>query len=158
MVPPQYPAAPQPPAQHPQAGYAAQHPQAGYPPAGYPQAGYPQAGYPQAGYPQAGYAAGYPGYPGYSAYPPPRRTNTLAIASLVCSVLGFTTGVSAIAGVICGHMALSQIPRTGEEGRSLAIAGLVIGYGVLALGLLVLVGWLLFVVALGIGTVTATQT
>jgi hypothetical protein len=74
----------------------------------------------------------------------------------VCSVLGFTTGLTAIAGIVCGHMALSQIRRTGEEGRSLAIAGLVIGYGVLAIGLVLFVGWLL-IVAVSIGTVTTSN-
>lgn len=30
--------------------------------------------------------------------------------------------------MICGHIALSQIKRSGESGRGLAIAGLIIGY------------------------------
>ena len=63
----------------------------------------------------------YPPY-GYPAYGYPPRTNTLAIVALVCSVL------FAPLGIVFGHMSLSQIKRTGEEGRGLAIAGLVMGY------------------------------
>jgi hypothetical protein len=40
-------------------------------------------------------------------------------------------------GVILGHLALQQIKRTGQEGRGLAIAGLVIGYAAIALTLLI---------------------
>jgi hypothetical protein len=46
----------------------------------------------------------------------------MAIAALVASLL-----LSPL-GVIFGHISLSQIKRTGEDGRGLAIAGLVIGY------------------------------
>jgi hypothetical protein len=66
-----------------------------------------------------------------TAVPP---TNGLAIASLVLSLVGLGTFVTAIAGVITGHVALGQIERTGQGGRSLARAGLVIGYIVIALG------------------------
>ncbi|WP_427007514.1 DUF4190 domain-containing protein [Pseudarthrobacter sp. H2] len=52
----------------------------------------------------------------------PARTNTLAIAAFVSSfIIGMT-------GVILGHIALTQIKTTGEGGRGLAIAALVIGY------------------------------
>lgn len=50
------------------------------------------------------------------------RTNTLAIVSLVT---GF---FCAIAAVITGHLAMAQIKRTGENGKGLALAGLVLGY------------------------------
>ena len=48
--------------------------------------------------------------------------------SLVASLIGLVSGVGFIVGIICGHLALSQIKKTGEEGRGLAIAGLIIGY------------------------------
>jgi peptidyl-prolyl cis-trans isomerase B (cyclophilin B) len=70
-----------------------------------------------------------PPYAGYG-YPQPRPTNTLAIASLVCAF------VFAPLGILFGHMSLSQIKKTGEEGRGLAVAGLVIGYVVTALTIL----------------------
>ena len=56
----------------------------------------------------------------------PVRTSGLAIASLVLSLLG---PVGCIPAVICGHIALSQIRKsTGLSGRGLALAGVIIGY------------------------------
>ena len=60
------------------------------------------------------------GTPGYGPVAP--RTNTLSIVALVT---GF---FCAVAAVITGHIALSQIKRSGEAGRGMAIAGLVLGY------------------------------
>ena len=51
------------------------------------------------------------------------KTNTLAIVSLVLSIIGVHLG-----GIITGHIALGQIKRTGETGRGLALAGTIIGY------------------------------
>jgi hypothetical protein len=48
--------------------------------------------------------------------------------------------VGSILAVIFGHIALSQIRHTGQGGRGLAIAGLVLGYVGLALFLLVIFG------------------
>jgi Domain of unknown function (DUF4190) len=73
----------------------------------------------------AGYPAPYPTQapsPQYAGYPQPRPTNGMAIASLVASLL------VAPLGIIFGHISLSQIKRSGEDGKGLAIAGLVIGY------------------------------
>lgn len=72
----------------------------------------------------------------YPPYPPPRppQTNALAIASLICAFL------FAPLGIVFGHLSLSQIKRSGEEGRGLAVAGLVIGY-------LVTIGTILALVA-----------
>jgi peptidyl-prolyl cis-trans isomerase B (cyclophilin B) len=46
----------------------------------------------------------------------------MAIAALVCSLF------CAPLGIIFGHIARSQIKRSGEGGRGLALAGLIIGY------------------------------
>jgi Domain of unknown function (DUF4190) len=70
----------------------------------------------------------------YQGYPPaPQKTNTLAIIALVASFF------ISLAGVIMGHIALGQIKRTGEGGRGLAIAALVIGYASMAIGLVVFI-------------------
>ncbi|MEY4000730.1 MAG: hypothetical protein RLZZ626_1085 [Actinomycetota bacterium] len=53
----------------------------------------------------------------------PARTNTLAIIALATSVFGIS-----LAGIICGHIALSQIKRTGEQGQGMALAGVILGY------------------------------
>ena len=50
-----------------------------------------------------------------------RRTNTLAILSLVAAF------VASFVGVVLGIVALLQIRRSGEAGRGLAIAAIVIG-------------------------------
>ena len=64
------------------------------------------------------------------------KTNVLAIISLVTSIIGFT-----LVGIITGHIGLSQIKKTGEQGRGLAIAGLIIGYLSIFLVLLWLVAF-----------------
>src|SRR4051794_21207180 len=58
---------------------------------------------------------------------PTAQTSGLAIASLVCGILGWcTAGISALAGLILGIMALSKIKNSQGRlsGRGLAIAGI----------------------------------
>lgn len=59
---------------------------------------------------------------------PQQRTNGLAIGSLITGILGFFILLTSPVAVILGHMSLSKIKKTGENGRGLAIAGLVLGY------------------------------
>ncbi|AXH34745.1 DUF4190 domain-containing protein [Humibacter sp. BT305] len=86
------------------------------------------------------------GAPGYSmpaaaaqatVYPPQRRTSLLAVLTLVFGILGF-----GVVPVVTGHIALSQLKRTGEDGRGLALAGLILGYVTLAGWVLALLAWL----------------
>ena len=89
--------------------------------------------------------------PPYGAYPPPpydpygyprpRPTNGMAIASLICAF------VFAPLGIIFGHVSLSQIKRTGEEGHGLAIAGLIISYLITIGTVVVLAAAVLFTIA-----------
>ena len=76
-------------------------------------------------------------YQAYQAYPLVRPTNGLAIAALVCGVAQFVVWITFIPAIICGHLALRQIRRTGEQGGGLALAGLILGYvgGALLIGL-----------------------
>jgi Domain of unknown function (DUF4190) len=75
--------------------------------------------------PRGGY--GYlPDQGGYG-YQPVAGTNGMAIASFVCSLVGYSCGVGLILGVIFGFVALSQIKRSGQNGRGMAIAGIIIG-------------------------------
>jgi hypothetical protein len=57
------------------------------------------------------------------------QTNGLAVASLVASMV-WMWWIGSIAGVVFGHVALSQIKQSQglQTGRGLAIAGLVLGY------------------------------
>ena len=81
-------------------------------------------------------------YPAYPAYPPPRPTNSMAVVALVSAL------VFAPLGIVFGHIALSQIRRSGEEGHGLAIAGLVIGYIFTGLFVVGIVFWVILVVVL----------
>ena len=77
------------------------------------------------------------GYPPQYGYPQPSPgTNAFAVASLVCSLFGWVClFIGAIIGVIFGFVALSQIKRTGQRGRGMAIAGIVIGAILLVVGI-----------------------
>jgi hypothetical protein len=70
---------------------------------------------------------------------PPARTNGLAIASLACGVAQFAFGpLATIPAIVLGHMARSQIKHTGEQGAGLALAGLVLGWGVVILAIVLI--------------------
>ncbi|RFA22502.1 DUF4190 domain-containing protein [Subtercola boreus] len=74
------------------------------------------------------YGQGAPPYSGggqnppYTVQKPGETWNILAIVSIVSAFF-----VSLVA-IITGHIALSQIKRSGEKGRGLALAGTIIGY------------------------------
>ena len=71
---------------------------------------------------------------------PTARTNGYAIASLACGLGQFAVGpLATIPAIVFGHMAVKQIRRTGEQGSGLAIAGLVLGWGAVILGIIVAV-------------------
>lgn len=94
----------------------------GYGDSGPAGGGYPNPQY--GGYPDPQYGGGYPPPGGYAApaYPPPQRgTNGFAIAALVLGIIGVS-----LLGFIFGFVALSQTKRTGQGGRGLAIAGLIL--------------------------------
>lgn len=81
-----------------------------------------------------------------SSAPTSAKTNAMAIVSLVTSILGIS-----LVGVITGHIAMSQIKKTGEQGNGLAVAGLILGYiGTVAWVLLWVSFGTLFLVALGL--------
>lgn len=63
----------------------------------------------------------------FAAAPQP-KTNSLAIVALVA---GF---VVPLAAFICGGIALSQIKRTGDKGRGLAVSGIIVGAVVTVVG------------------------
>lgn len=54
------------------------------------------------------------------------RTNRMAIWSLVLSILTLG-GIGSIAGIWLGVRARGRIDQTGERGRGLAIAGVIVG-------------------------------
>lgn len=108
------------------------------PPTPPPYGAYPPP--PAPGYfPPPEYGAPYPG--GY--YPTdlsgrPTGTNSLAIFSIVASVIGLLCGVGSIVGIVLGVVALGQIKRTGQDGHGLAVTGIAVG----AVSLVISVVWL----------------
>lgn len=145
-------------------GYGGQQGGYGQQPGGYGQSN-PGYGPAQPGYGQpAGYDYGQPGYgdygqayghqqPGYPGYPA-TTTNGLAVAALILGILGFgTCGVTSVLAIILGHISLSQIKRTGEQGHGMALAGVILGWVLTGLWL---IGWLLYWI-LGLGVLWATS-
>lgn len=117
----QFPPPPQQPPYQPQGDQPQGYQQQGYQP---PQQGYqppPQPGYPA--YPQQ-----QPGYP-QAAFPPPppapAGTNGFAIASLVLGILGCSL-LTLVLSVVFGIVGLRQTKATGQKGRGLAKAGLIL--------------------------------
>jgi uncharacterized protein DUF4190/uncharacterized protein DUF1707 len=87
------------------------------------------------------------------ATPQLATTNSLAIASLICGIAQFMFGpLATIPAVVCGHMARSQIRRTGEQGAGMALAGLILGWiGVGFTVLVVLIAAIAIVAAVSTG-------
>jgi hypothetical protein len=70
---------------------------------------------------------------------PVTTTNGFAIASLACGIAQFMFGpLATIPAIVLGHMARGQIKRTGEQGAGLALAGLVLGWGAVILGIILI--------------------
>jgi Domain of unknown function (DUF4190) len=120
----------------------------------------PGAPDPWASVPGASIPPPYPGVPGapgpgYGPYPPPgamppyyqpgyqqqRRTNGLSVASMVCGICGFVYLVPAVLGIIFGIIALRQINRDRNDGKGMAIAGIITGS-------LWLIGFVVLIVAI----------
>lgn len=72
--------------------------------------------------------------PPFPPYPPfqAQTTSGVAIASLVLGMLGFLA-ITAGMGIILGIVALGRVRATGQRGRGLAIAGIVVSVAWLAL-------------------------
>jgi hypothetical protein len=73
------------------------------------------------------------------------ETSALAITSLVFGILGFVFfGLTSIIAIICGHISLKHIKKSGGalQGHGLAITGLILGYisfGILFLLMLIII-------------------
>jgi hypothetical protein len=79
--------------------------------------------------------------------PEQRRTNALAITGLILGIFSMTFGLCccsgfpfSIAGLICSGIALGQIKQNpSQEGRGIAIAGLIISIIALGIGVLIMI-------------------
>jgi hypothetical protein len=118
------------------------------PPSAYPYPG--QGAAPQAAPPAYGAPSAYGAAPAYYAGYAGPKTNVLAIISMIASIVGFVwilPFIGSLAGVIMGHISLRQIARTGEKGRGMALAGLIVGYVGLAFFVIGIAFFLFFVFA-----------
>lgn len=106
-----------------------------YPPP--PPGNYPPP--PPGNYPPPPPSGSYPPPGGYGGFEPvpARGNNNLAVASLVCSVIGLFCGVGAIVGIVLGIVAMNQIKKTGQAGHGLALAGVIVGAVSLVLSVIV---------------------
>jgi hypothetical protein len=79
---------------------------------------------------------------------PGRPTSNLAIFSLVSGLLGWTLlpWLGSLAAVVLGHMARAEIRRSNGslDGDGLAIAGLVLGWVMIAFSILAILAVVLF--------------
>ena len=82
--------------------------------------------------------------------PDPQTTklNTMALIGFILSMSAVFVGITAIPGIVLGHIGLSQIKKTGEQGKGLGIAALAVGYamiGFAVIGLIIALVILIFV-------------
>jgi hypothetical protein len=101
---------------------------------------YPQQYSQQQQYPQQ-YGQPQPGY-GYA--PPPQQEQGMAVASLVCSLVGIFFCLPAILGIIFGHIGYSKAKRGEAGGQGMAQAGMIIGYVICGLWAIPLLLWMVF--------------
>lgn len=108
-----------------------------------PQAPPSQPGYAAA--PQYGQQYAQPQY----AYPPAgpnpgTAKNWMGITALVLSLASLITGITAIGGIIFGHMSIAAAKRGEADNGGMGRAGMIIGYIFVVLGILLTIGmfWL----------------
>ena len=65
---------------------------------------------------------------------PAEKWNVLSIVGFILSLLGFN-----VIAIVIGFIGLSQVKKTGERGRGLAIAAIIIGFVSIVIGIIVLI-------------------
>lgn len=80
---------------------------------------------------------------------PTVRTNQLTLWSMITGIASLSIGwvlplPFGVAAVILGHIGLSQVKKSGEQGRNYAITGLITGYVSIAIGLIIAIFMILF--------------
>ncbi len=68
--------------------------------------------------------------------------NMLAVVALIASCVGFT-----VPGIVMGHIALSQIKKSGESGHGLALAAVIVGYVLTVVVIIVVVLYFILIFA-----------
>jgi len=65
---------------------------------------------------------------------PTEKWNVLSIVAFVLSLVGFN-----IIAIVLGFIGLSQVKKTGERGRGLALAAVIIGFVSIVIGIIVFI-------------------
>ncbi|MBM7832655.1 hypothetical protein JOE59_003360 [Agromyces cerinus] len=73
---------------------------------------------------------------------PAEKWNVLAIVGFVLSLLGTN-----IVAIVLGFIALSQVKKSGERGRGLALAAVIIGFASIVLYIIIFIATFAFVAA-----------
>jgi hypothetical protein len=72
-----------------------------------------------------------------------KRTSVLAIVGLSLAIF------FPLVGAIVGHVALGQIKKTGEEGRGLALAAVIVGWTLTGLAIIGIIVAVIPIIVLG---------
>ena len=70
---------------------------------------------------------------------PAEKWNVLSIVGFVLSIVGFN-----IVAIVLGFIGLSQVKKTGERGRGLALAAVIIGFASIVLGIILFIAFFAF--------------
>lgn len=96
------------------------------------------------------YAGG--GYYSWMFWPPAPRLGTWALTSMICGAVSIVTlqWVVALLAVVFGFVGLSEVKKSAGqvEGRGFAIAGVVMGFVSIAISLVIVVLYILYLVVL----------
>lgn len=83
---------------------------------------------------------------------------TLGLLGICFTIVGYLPVIPWLAAVITGHVGISQLGRTGEGGRGMAIAGLIMGYLGIVLTICVLITLVLgYIGLIGLSTFDGFQ-
>lgn len=65
---------------------------------------------------------------------PAEKWNVLSIVAFVLSLVGFN-----VIAIVLGFIGLNQVKKTGERGRGLALAAIIIGFVSLVIGIIIFI-------------------
>ncbi|MCC3375014.1 DUF4190 domain-containing protein [Cohnella sp. REN36] len=73
----------------------------------------------------------YPPYPPYPPYAPPAKTNSKSIVAMILGIMSIVVPyvglIIGIVAIVFAALSFKELKRTGEQGRGMAVAGLVCG-------------------------------
>lgn len=65
---------------------------------------------------------------------PTEKWNVLSIVAFVLSLVGFN-----VIAIVLGFIGLNQVKKTGERGRGLALAAIIIGFASFVIGIIIFI-------------------